>query len=104
SARVADRATQRCAGINGYLRLRSGLAGRARAAARMELLWDEGTFALLERLGVGPGSRVAEVGAGGGSVVEWLAERVGESGRVLAVAVFLRYLEPLAGARGDRGA
>ncbi len=46
--------------------------------AGIERLWDEGTFALLERLGVGPGSRVAEVGAGGGSVVEWLSERVGE--------------------------
>ena len=35
-------------------------------------------------LGVGAGSRVAEVGAGGGSVVEWLSKRVGESGRVFA--------------------
>jgi SAM-dependent methyltransferase len=65
--------------------------------AGMERLWDEGTFALLERLGVGPGSRVAEVGAGGGSVVEWLSERVGETGRVLAADVYLKFLEPLEG-------
>jgi SAM-dependent methyltransferase len=65
--------------------------------AGIEQLWDEGTFALLERLGVGPGSRVAEVGAGGGSVVEWLSERVGENGRVFAADVYLKFLEPLAG-------
>lgn len=65
--------------------------------AGIERLWDDGTFALLEHLGVGPGSRVAEVGAGGGSVVEWLSERVGESGRVLAADVSLKFLEPLAG-------
>jgi SAM-dependent methyltransferase len=65
--------------------------------AGIERLWDDGTFALLERLGVGPGSHVAEVGAGGGSVVEWLAERVGGSGRVLAADVYLKFLEPLAG-------
>jgi SAM-dependent methyltransferase len=52
---------------------------------------------LLERLGVRPGSRVAEVGAGGGSVVEWLSERVGETGRVLAADVYLKFLEPLQG-------
>jgi SAM-dependent methyltransferase len=65
--------------------------------AGIERLWDEGTFALLKRLGVGPGSRVAEVGAGGGSVVEWLSERVGETGRVFAADVYLKFLEPLAG-------
>lgn len=65
--------------------------------AGIERLWDDGTFALLERLGVGPGSRVAEVGAGGGSVVEWLGERVGDVGRVYAADVYLKFLEPLAG-------
>jgi SAM-dependent methyltransferase len=65
--------------------------------AGMERLWDDGTFALLERLGVGPGSRVAEVGAGGGSVVEWLSQRVGEDGRVFAADVYLKFLEPLEG-------
>jgi SAM-dependent methyltransferase len=65
--------------------------------AGIERLWDEGTFALLERLGVGPGSHVAEVGAGGGSVVQWLSERVGETGRVFAADVYLKFLEPLQG-------
>ncbi len=65
--------------------------------AGIERLWDEGTFALLTRLGVGAGSRVAEVGAGGGSVVEWLSARVGQRGRVLAADVYLKFLEPLQG-------
>ena len=65
--------------------------------AGIERLWDEGTFALLERLAVGPGSRVAEVGAGGGSVVEWLGERVGETGRVFAADVYVKFLQPLVG-------
>ena len=65
--------------------------------AGIERLWDDGTFALLESSGVGPGASVAEVGAGGGSVVEWLATRVGPGGRVLAADVYLKFLEPLAG-------
>jgi SAM-dependent methyltransferase len=64
--------------------------------AGIERLWDEGTFALLERLGVGPGSAVAEVGAGGGSVVEWLADRVGPGGRVLATDLYPKHFEHLA--------
>lgn len=59
----------------------------------MERLWDDGTFALLERLGVGPGSRVAEVGAGAGSVVRWLADKVGPTGHVLATDVDLGFLD-----------
>jgi SAM-dependent methyltransferase len=65
--------------------------------AGIERLWDDGTCALLERIGVGSGSAVAEVAAGGGSVVEWLAPRVGPQGRVLATDVYLKFLEPLAG-------
>jgi SAM-dependent methyltransferase len=65
--------------------------------AGIERLWDDGTFALLERLGVGPGACVAEVGAGGGSVVEWLRGQVGPHGRVLATDLYLKFVEPLAG-------
>ncbi|MGH3794342.1 MAG: methyltransferase domain-containing protein [Pseudonocardiaceae bacterium] len=39
---------------------------------------------VLSRLGVGPGWRCAEVGAGGGSLARWLAARVGETGHVVA--------------------
>src|SRR5262245_8490531 len=63
----------------------------------MARLWDPGTFALFERLGVGTGWRCLEIGAGAGSVSSWLAERVGAGGRVIAADLDPRYLEPLAG-------
>jgi SAM-dependent methyltransferase len=47
-------------------------------------LLDAGTFRLLERLGVRPGCRCLEVGAGGGSVAAWLCERAAPGGSVLA--------------------
>lgn len=47
-------------------------------------LLDEGTFRLLERLGVQPGWRCLEVGAGGGSVAAWLCDRTAPRGSVLA--------------------
>ena len=63
--------------------------------AGMERLWDPGTRDLLGRLGVGEGWRCLEVGAGGGSVSEWLAERVGTTGSVVAADVSLRFLEAI---------
>jgi SAM-dependent methyltransferase len=65
--------------------------------AGMEGLWDPGTRAVIESLGIAPGWRCLEVGAGGGSIAEWLAERVGPDGRVLATDVSTRYLDPLEG-------
>jgi ubiquinone/menaquinone biosynthesis C-methylase UbiE len=61
-------------------------------------LYDAATLHLAERLGLAPGWRCAEVGAGTGTVAELLAERVGPSGHVLAVDTDTRFLEPLAGA------
>lgn len=67
---------------------------RARLAA-LEAVWDAGTHAVLTRYGVGPGCKVLEAGAGGGSVVSWLAEQVTDAGRVLAVDLDTRFVEPL---------
>ncbi|MFE9168543.1 methyltransferase domain-containing protein [Streptomyces kebangsaanensis] len=50
-------------------------------------LFDPTTFRHLEELGVGPGRRCWEVGAGGTSVVSWLARRVGPAGRVVATDI-----------------
>ncbi|MET9497510.1 methyltransferase domain-containing protein [Streptomyces sp. NPDC006552] len=50
-------------------------------------LFDPPTFRHLERLGIGPGWRCWEVGAGGASVVSWLARTVGPAGRVLATDI-----------------
>lgn len=63
--------------------------------AGMEDLWDPGTRAVLEELGIAPGWRCLEVGAGGGSIAEWLARRVGRDGEVLATDVSTRYLDAL---------
>ncbi|MCX3060251.1 methyltransferase domain-containing protein [Streptomyces beihaiensis] len=49
-------------------------------------LFDPTTFRHIERLGIGSGWRCWEVGAGGPSVVSWLARKVGPTGRVLATA------------------
>lgn len=50
-------------------------------------LFDPTTFRHLERLGVGPGWRCWEVGAGGTSVVSWLAKKVGPTGKVVATDI-----------------
>ena len=63
--------------------------------AGIERLWDPGTRALMERLGLGPGWRCLEVGAGGGSMVAWLSERVGPEGSVLATDVYTKFLEAI---------
>ena len=73
----------------------------ARAVQRDRLrllaaLLDDGTFRLLERLGVRPGWRCLEVGAGGGSVAAWLCDRTAPGGSVLATdldTTVLRELE-----------
>ncbi|MFC8127566.1 methyltransferase domain-containing protein [Streptomyces sp. NPDC057302] len=59
-------------------------AGAGRSAEAFSALFDPTTFRHIERLGIGPGWRCWEVGAGGTSVVSWLAKRVGPTGRVLA--------------------
>ncbi|MDQ1565176.1 MAG: hypothetical protein QOF96_56 [Actinomycetota bacterium] len=73
---------------------------KAEAGDRFEALagiYDPMTVAHFDLLGVGPGWRCLEVGAGGGSVVRHLAQRVGPTGRVLATDIEPRFLEPLAG-------
>jgi cyclopropane fatty-acyl-phospholipid synthase-like methyltransferase len=44
---------------------------------------DPVTVACFETIGVAPGWRCLEVGAGAGSMARWLAQRVGPSGRSL---------------------
>jgi SAM-dependent methyltransferase len=56
---------------------------RQRLGALSALL-DAGTVRHLDALGVAPGWRCLEVGAGGGSIAAWLCDRVGWSGSVLA--------------------
>jgi SAM-dependent methyltransferase len=64
----------------------------------LEAASDPGTLRVFETIGVGPGWRCLEVGAGAGSVAGWLSERVGSSGHVLATDIDPRFLEPTAAA------
>src|SRR5215217_8216005 len=74
---------------DGYLL--SERAGRRLAA--LASLFDASTFRHLSAVGLAPGWRVWEVGAGGPSVPTWLAGRVGTSGRVLATDIDTRWLD-----------
>ncbi|WP_042413559.1 methyltransferase domain-containing protein [Streptacidiphilus anmyonensis] len=59
--------------------------------ASLEAVYDGPTRERLAALGVGEGWRCLEVGCGAGSVARWLAERVGGTGRVLAVDLDPRF-------------
>ncbi len=54
--------------------------------------FDRGSARLLARIGVAPGAQVLEVGAGGGGLARWLAERVGPRGSVLATDLDLQFV------------
>jgi SAM-dependent methyltransferase len=63
---------------------------QAGAGARLRVLsaiFDPATFRRVDALGISPGWRCWEVGAGGASVPRWLGERVGPGGRVLATDI-----------------
>ena len=54
---------------------------------------DAETIALLEQTGLTTGASCMEIGAGAGSIVEWMASRVGTSGLVMAVDKKTVYLQ-----------
>lgn len=70
---------------------------RRRLRALTDLL-DPFTFRKLTEIGIGPGWRCLEIGAGTGSVAAWMVERVGPTGSVVATDIETRWLEPLAAA------
>jgi len=68
------------------------------ARRRLDLLeteLDPSTIRHLDALGVAEGWTCLEVGGGGGSIAEWLCERVGADGRVLATDIDTRFLDAL---------
>ena len=71
-----------------WQRYRERLAG-------LEALYDPQTIRHLASIGIAEGWRCLEVGGGGGSVAEWMSDRVGSGGSVLATDVDTRYLDAL---------
>ena len=61
----------------------------------MSQMLDPQMFFRLGQIGVAPGWRCLEVGAGNGSVSVWLAGQVGPSGHVVASDIDTRYLDKL---------
>lgn len=61
--------------------------------AGLEACYDQSTFRYLSALGLGEGWRCWEIGAGGGSVVRWMAAQVGESGSVLGTDLNLDWID-----------
>lgn len=58
----------------------------------LEKMTDPGTIRRLEKIGVGEGWSCLEVAAGAGSIASWLGERVGSTGRVVAVDIDISFL------------
>ena len=58
----------------------------------LETLYDGLTEQFLVEVGVGAGSRCLDIGAGAGSISQWLAQRVGPDGRVVAVDIAADHL------------
>jgi SAM-dependent methyltransferase len=76
----------------GYLLDNQASDAGARLAA-LSAIFDPWTFDHLDGLGLGPGWRVWEVGAGGPSVIRWLAGRVAPGGHVLATDIDTSWAE-----------
>jgi SAM-dependent methyltransferase len=70
-----------------------GFAEERTRLGGIESLWDPGSQALLDELGIGEGWRCLEVGAGGGSLLQWMA---GRGASVVAIDIDTRFIEPLA--------
>jgi SAM-dependent methyltransferase len=77
-----------------YLFSHEDKAERERLAA-IEAGLDPITIECLERIGVGEGWRCLEIGAGAGSIAEWLCRRVGPSGKVVATDLQTKFLEAI---------
>jgi SAM-dependent methyltransferase len=83
---------------NGYALDPGWHAERARLDS-LTALYDPGSLAVCERLGLSPGWRCLDVGAGTGTLALALAERVAPTGSVVALDIDTRFLEPLASPR-----
>jgi SAM-dependent methyltransferase len=67
---------------------------RLRMLARVA---DPRTRRVLLDVGIGPGWHCCDVGSGAGSIAAWMAEQVGDAGRVLSLDVDTRFQAPSSG-------
>jgi SAM-dependent methyltransferase len=72
--------------------------GERARLAKIEAWLDPHSIEIFEQHGVQPGWRCLDVGAGGGSMTQWLCDRVGMRGSVVAVDADTRFLEKLGAA------
>ncbi|MBD2579412.1 class I SAM-dependent methyltransferase [Oscillatoria sp. FACHB-1406] len=59
----------------------------------LQLIFDPDTHSYLQQIGIEKGWNCLEVGAGAGSIMHYLCDRVDESGRVVAVDIDPRFIE-----------
>ncbi len=72
--------------------------GERARLAKIEAWLDPHSIRIFEEHGVQPGWRCLDVGAGGGSMAQWLCDRVGPRGSVVAVDADTRFIEKLGAA------
>src|SRR5688572_10786892 len=77
-----------------YIFDNSAIQTRDRLGA-LSSIFDPGTIRHLEERGLAKGWDCLEVGGGGGTIVRWLAEKVGPSGSVLTTDLDTRLLEDI---------
>ncbi len=63
--------------------------------AKIEVVFDDTTIHVLEAVGVRDGSCCLDVGAGGGSIAQWLCYRVGPTGHVVATDIQTKFLDAI---------
>jgi SAM-dependent methyltransferase len=78
-----------------YIFDNSAIQTRDRLGA-LSSVFDPGTIRHLEDCGLGEGWTCLEVGGGGGTIVKWLADKVGPTGSILATDLNTRLLEGIA--------
>jgi len=79
-----------------YLLSETDTSAKNERLGLFEAMWDPSTLSRLEKLDISPGLRCLEVGAGRGSIAQWLSSRVGPQGRVVAADIDCRLLTGLA--------
>jgi SAM-dependent methyltransferase len=84
-------------GTSNYILAQTGSDPESARLALLAGIFDPGTTGRLDALGIEPGARCLEVGAGNGSIARWFADRVGPSGQVVAADIDCRFLRDLPG-------